>query len=184
MTVEQGINRFYEEHYGQHAPNNGTSIINALNDILDAEEQDKQIDVGEAAYSVLSLFSDSGGDDEVDGILMKTISGAYTNERVTSIGDYAFYGCTSLTSVDLPAVTSIGEYAFYGCTSLTSVILRNTSEVATLADANAFTNASNAIIYVPDSLVDSYKEADNWSTYASRIKGLSELPTDATESES
>ena len=42
-------------------------------------------------------------------------------DSVTSIGDYAFYGCTSLTSVTIPdSVTEIGDYAFYGCNSLTS----------------------------------------------------------------
>ena len=41
---------------------------------------------------------------------------------VTSIGDYAFQNCTSLTSIEIPAsVTSIGDYAFDGCTSLTSI---------------------------------------------------------------
>ncbi len=43
---------------------------------------------------------------------------------VTSIGDYAFYNCSSLTSVTIPStVTSIGNYAFYHCTSLTSVTI-------------------------------------------------------------
>ena len=43
---------------------------------------------------------------------------------VTSIGDYAFYCCTGLTSVTIPdSVTSIGDYAFYGCTGLTSVTI-------------------------------------------------------------
>ena len=31
-------------------------------------------------------------------------------------------------------------------------------------------------IYVPDTMVDEYKKSTNWSTYASQIKGLSELP--------
>ena len=43
-------------------------------------------------------------------------------DGVTSIGDYAFYDCTSLTTVSIPAsVTSIGDYAFYDCTRLTTV---------------------------------------------------------------
>ena len=45
-------------------------------------------------------------------------------EGVTSIGEYAFYDCTSLTSVAISeGVTSIGQYAFNNCTSLTSVII-------------------------------------------------------------
>ena len=95
---------------------------------------------------------------------------------VTSISDYAFNACTGLTSVDFPLVTSIGAYAFQNCSRLTTLILRNTQEVATLSNTNVFSGAPNAIIYVPDELVDDYKAATNWSTYADRIKGLSELP--------
>jgi len=52
-------------------------------------------------------------------------AGAFTiPNSVTSIGDYAFYDCASLTSVIIGSgVTSIGAGAFYGCTSLTSVII-------------------------------------------------------------
>ena len=43
---------------------------------------------------------------------------------VTSIGEGAFYDCTSLTSITLPtSVTSIGKYAFSGCNGLTSITL-------------------------------------------------------------
>ena len=50
---------------------------------------------------------------------------AYTvPNSVTSIGEYAFSHCTSLTSVTIPnSVTSIGEHAFSYCTSLTSVTI-------------------------------------------------------------
>lgn len=40
-------------------------------------------------------------------------------QGVTTIGDYAFYGCENVTSVTLPdTVTQIGKLAFYGCKNL------------------------------------------------------------------
>ena len=45
-------------------------------------------------------------------------------DSVTSIGDLAFWFCTSLTSVTIPdSVTSIGDSAFVWCTSLTSITI-------------------------------------------------------------
>ena len=48
------------------------------------------------------------------------------NYSVTSIGDYAFKTCSSLTSVTIPnSVTSIGKDAFYGCFFLSSIEIPN-----------------------------------------------------------
>ncbi|MBQ8197474.1 MAG: leucine-rich repeat domain-containing protein [Clostridia bacterium] len=50
----------------------------------------------------------------------------YKGKHVTSIGAYAFSGCTSLTSIDIPnSVTSIDAYAFSECSSLTSIVISN-----------------------------------------------------------
>ena len=52
--------------------------------------------------------------------------GITITRKVKRIGDYAFEGCTNLTSVVIPnSVTEIRERAFYGCTSLTSVVFGN-----------------------------------------------------------
>ncbi|MBR2026488.1 MAG: leucine-rich repeat domain-containing protein [Alistipes sp.] len=45
---------------------------------------------------------------------------------VTSIGSFAFSGCSYITNISIPdSVTSIGESAFRGCSSLTSIALPN-----------------------------------------------------------
>ena len=46
---------------------------------------------------------------------------------MTSIGKYAFAGCSSLTRLDIPnSVTEIGEHAFDGCSSLTGLTIPET----------------------------------------------------------
>ena len=59
---------------------------------------------------------------------------------VTTIGDYAFYGCENVTSVSLPStVTQIGKLAFYGCKSLSSLALPDS---VTVVEDYAFAKAS------------------------------------------
>ncbi len=61
-----------------------------------------------------------------DVIIPESVTYNGNSYSVTSIGDYAFYYCSSLTSVTIPnSVTSIGSYAFEGCSGLTSVTIPN-----------------------------------------------------------
>ena len=94
--------------------------------------------------------------------------------NATSIGEGAFYSCSGLTSVSFPVATSIGSNAFDSCSSLTTIYVGTESDtVCTLSHTNAFNNCTNLTnIYVSYSLVDRYKSATNWSSYADKIKAV------------
>lgn len=96
------------------------------------------------------------------------------------IPEYCFYQCTGLTELTIEgAISSIQQYAFGYCSNLSKLVLANVTSVPTLSNINAFSStpiaSGTGYIYVPDALVESFK-ASNWSTYASQIKGLGELP--------
>ena len=75
-------------------------------------------------------------------------------------------------------VETIGATAFREAGNLTIVVL-NCDIVPTLSNSNAFMLTPIAeglgYIYVKDNLVENYKIATNWSTYADQIKPISEL---------
>ena len=93
---------------------------------------------------------------------------------VTKIGDVAFGGCSSLASVEIPAtVNLISGMAFYSCSSLTSLTVLAITPPALIQ--GAFDGTSNdLIIYVPAESVDTYKAAENWSSYEGKIQAISE----------
>ena len=90
-------------------------------------------------------------------------------DSVTKIAGSAFYNCSSLTSITIPdSVTEIGEKAFWGCSSLKSVYCQPTTPPT--GDSYMFyNNASGRKIYVPTASVDAYKSAYGWSDYADYI---------------
>lgn len=79
------------------------------------------------------------------------VKSAVIAEGVTSIGDSAFYDCTSLTSVTIPgSVTSIGVQAFCNCRSLTSVTIPDS---VTSIGAGAFERCESLTsVAIPDSV--------------------------------
>jgi hypothetical protein len=118
-------------------------------------------------------------------------------DSVKSIGQSAFYSCNSLASITMPdGVKSIEQSAFARCHSLASITMPNSvtsiersafstcycvafydftayTTVPTLAYTNAFTGISaDCQIRVPAALVDEWKAATNWSSYANHIVGV------------
>lgn len=101
--------------------------------------------------------------------------------EVTSVGSAAFVSCINLTDANFPKATSIGSYAFSGCRILSSITI-DTSQVCTLSNSNAFSSTPYAgyknyfsgtpYIYVPFSLLTSYKNATNWAYYSSYFSAI------------
>ena len=99
----------------------------------------------------------------------------------TSIGSYAFSNCFSLATVSFPVATSIGGSAFTRCYNLISLYLTGSSLCALSASA-AFTSTPiggystsagrYGSIFVPASLLASYKAATNWAYFSSRFVGI------------
>ena len=84
----------------------------------------------------------------------------------------AFSGCTKLAKINIPKyVRRIGGGAFNDCNALKTIILRHT-QVAPFHNQLGYLNAT---IYVPNDLVDEYKNDMDWKPYKNKIKSISEL---------
>lgn len=88
----------------------------------------------------------------------------------STIRTEAFRDCTSLSVVKLPACTTIESQAFENCTGLTSLTIQ-TASVCNQESAFGGTpiESGTGSIYVPYSLLENYKAASQWSSYASQI---------------
>ena len=120
-------------------------------------------------------------------------------EKVETLETQAICDCDALESAYFPMAKTLGANCFQydrklvvaefsaesidascfsACSVLTKLILRG-NKVCTLKNTNAFSSSGiynkTGYVYVPDNLVNSYKTATNWSTYADQIKPLSEL---------
>ena len=139
-------------------PNTITSIGNSAfykcNSLTSVEIPNSVTEIGSSAFGECS-----------------SLTSIVIPNSVTLISDFTFYSCSSLTSVTIPnSVTEIGYQAFYSCTGLTSVTIQATTPPTLISEA--FYNTNNCRIYVPAESVNAYKNAENWSELAKRIRAI------------
>ena len=88
----------------------------------------------------------------IHGIFGSHVEEYVIGDSVTSIGEWAFYGCDSLTSVTIGnSLTSIGKWAFYSCSSLTSITIPNSVTsigYAAFTGTPWYNNISDGVIYL------------------------------------
>ena len=82
-------------------------------------------------------------------------------EGVKTIGDYAFIGCSGITSIVIPeGVTTIGDSAFWYCTSLTSIVIPES--VTTIGDYAFCDCKSLTSIVIPEGVTTIGWSAFSW----------------------
>ena len=129
--------------YGCKAAYEAASPWNQFGTIVEMEPESPIISFADAKVKALCVANwDTNSDGELDEAEAAAVTDLGTvfkgnteissfNELqyftgLTSIGDYSFQSCSSLTTVNIPnSVTSIGEYAFFNCFGLTSITIGN-----------------------------------------------------------
>ena len=142
--------------------------------------------IGDYGYGVYTSIYQGGIRELQQTFTLNEIADRYTIQnkvRLTASSydrPYAYAYCNNLTTVDFKDennALSLAHHLFYGCSSLEKVIVRTPMQ-STIGEGvfdDTPIASGSGYIYVHDSLVDTLKTAENWSTYASQIKPLSEL---------
>lgn len=109
---------------------------------------------------------------------------------VERMNSYSFTSCYSLEKIDMPSLEACSN-AFEDCYSLKAIILRKNKVCKQawsspfrgcyhiLGTVNATYNPEglkDGYIYVPKNLIEQYKVATNWATYADQFRAIEDYP--------
>ena len=150
---------------------------------------------GIGAHGLAYLETQPSGDLVFNKLWYIGESAIVSNDDITSItfsasspllmSYHAIYNCNSLTTIDVNCLRQLASNnTLTNNSSLRSFVIRGTYDgVPTMTTYNAFASTpiypdyddeNPGYIYVPDDMVDDFKEATNWSIYAEHTKPLPE----------
>lgn len=177
---EEGLEEGYADGYEKGYLDNRDCLPDLVNDTLEEYESDKITKVRKYGFAEMSAMKRISLPNctYLDTSAFQLNSSTEMNlPKVESVGSNSFSWC-KMAKIKMP-VKSIATRGFYYCSNLKALAITQSETVCTLADGMGLKGTpiekGTGYIYVPDELVEQYKSAENWSTYAAQIKPLSEL---------
>ena len=161
--------------------NFNTSSITSMQSMFDTCENLTEIDISTFDTSknqtMMAMFNGCKK-------LNKINVSSFNTSNVTYFTNM-FALCENLTEIDIStfdtskASSTNGMFSY--CKNLKKVIINNSS-VFKMTNTTMLSNtpiaSGTGYVYVPDNLIETYRQSTNWSTYANQIKGISELPAE------
>ena len=141
--------------------------------LIGADEEDRTVEIPKTVSYYKKLYDVRIGsytyEESIDFSNTK-IKKIIISDGFTSIGNHAFYGCSSLTSITIPnSVTSIGDGAFDHCRALTSITIPDS---VTSIGNNAFNGCTSLTsITIPDSVTTIGNSAFSYCENLREFKG-------------
>ena len=142
---------------------NGTSTVSTTFMLTDLEN--RYVSIGDGTSAAIATATT--GSITIPETIVGPGNLTYT---VTSIGSKAF-ASSKISSVTIPSgITAIGDNAFNGCSSLTSVTVESTEPLA--INSTCFSVKAGATLNVPKGCYGVYKTADVWKEFGNIIEPL------------
>lgn len=152
--------------------------------------EDEDVLQGIADGTLVDLYSDTLTAVPIRGCCNYTNLEIVYSPNVVSVGSCAFQGCSSLKVADLGRISGeLPPAAFTGCSNLVAVAIRSDAVPTLRWVGNDWANTfrycnklseGDGYFYVPRALIEDYKEAPNWSTYATQFRALEDYTVDGT----